>query len=68
MSCDLLYDFAYYSLSYSLIGSIMAYAMSTNSLSSALSSCDICLIKSVTLLKDILKAVKTIDTSKVTKL
>jgi len=40
--------FGYYSLSYGLIGSIMACASSTNSLSSALSSCDTWLIRSVT--------------------
>jgi len=37
----LLYDLGYYSSSHSLIGSIVAYAISTNSLSSALSSYDI---------------------------
>ena len=42
-SCDL----GYHSLSYGLRGSIMACALSTNSLSSALSSCDTQLIKSV---------------------
>jgi len=48
-SYDLLYDVIYYSLSYGLIGSIIAYATSTNSLSSALSSYDTYLIKSITL-------------------
>ena len=41
-------DLSYYSLSYSSIGSTMARATSTNSLSSALSSCDIQLIRFVT--------------------
>jgi len=36
-----LYDFSYYFSSYSLIGSIIVRATSTNSLSSVLSSCDI---------------------------
>ena len=45
-----LYDFGYYSLLYSLTGSIVACATFTNSLSSALSSCDTYLIRSVTLL------------------
>jgi len=36
-----LYDFSYYFSSHSLIGSIMAYATSTNSLSPALSSYNI---------------------------
>jgi len=43
-----LYDFAYHSLSHSSIGFIVACATSTNSLSSALSSCDTYLIRSVT--------------------
>jgi len=47
-SCDLLCDFAYYSSLHSSIGSIIAHAISTNSSSSALSSCDIYLIKSIT--------------------
>jgi len=46
-SCDLSYDFTYHSSSHGLIGSIMACATSTNSLSSALSSCDIYLIRSI---------------------
>ena len=41
--------FGYYSSSHSLIGSIVVRAMSTNSSSSALSSCDTWLIRSVTL-------------------
>jgi len=49
MLCDLLYNLSYYSLSHGLISSIIAYAISTNSLSSALSSCNTCLIKSITL-------------------
>ena len=48
-SCNPLYDLSYYSSLYSLIGSIMDYAISTNSLSSALSSCDTYLIKSIIL-------------------
>jgi len=47
-SYNLSYNFAYHSLSHSSIGSIMAHATSTNSLSSALSSCDTYLIKSIT--------------------
>jgi len=48
---DLLsYNLSYYSLSYSLIGSIMAYTTSTNSLSSALSSYDTYLVRSITLI------------------
>jgi len=43
-SCDL----GYHSSSYGLMGSIVARATSTNSLSSALSSYDTCLIRSVT--------------------
>jgi len=46
---DLLCDLNYYSSSHSLIGSIMIHAISTNSSSFTLSSCDICLIRSVTL-------------------
>ena len=47
---DLLsYNLGYYSSSHSLIGSIVAYTTSTNSLSSALSSYDTYLIKSITL-------------------
>jgi len=42
-------DLSYHSSLHSLIGSIVAYATSTNSLSSALSSCDIYLIRSITL-------------------
>ena len=42
------YDLGYHSLSYSSIGSIIARATSTNSLSSALSSYDTCLIRSIT--------------------
>jgi len=45
----LLYDLSYYSSLYSLIGSIVAYIISTNSLSSALSSYNTYLIRSVTL-------------------
>jgi len=48
-SCDLLCDLGYYSSLHSLIGSIIAYAIFTNSLSSALSSCNTYLIRSVTL-------------------
>jgi len=48
-SCNLLCDFAYHSSSHSLIGSIIARATSTNSLSSALSNYDIYLIRSITL-------------------
>jgi len=47
--CDLLYDFIYHFSSYSLMGSIMAYATSINSLSSALSSYNTYLIKSIIL-------------------
>jgi len=47
--CDLLYDFTYHSLSHGLIGSIIVHATSTNSLSSALSSYNTYLIRSVTL-------------------
>jgi len=47
MLYNLLYGLGYHSLSHSLIGSIVAYTTSTNSLSFALSSCDIYLIKSV---------------------
>jgi len=47
-SCDPLCDFAYHSLLHSSIGFIVARATSTNSLSSALSSCNTCLIRSVT--------------------
>jgi len=52
ISCNLLCDFTYHSLSYNLIGSIVACAMSTNSLSSALSSCDTYLIRSVIVGRD----------------
>jgi len=45
----LLYNPSYHSLLHSSIGSIMAYAISTNSLSSALSSCNTYLIKSIIL-------------------
>ena len=45
----LLYDLGYHSLLYSLIGSIIAYTISINFLSFALNSCDIYLIKSITL-------------------
>jgi len=48
ISCDLSCDLGYHSSSYGSIGSIVACATSTNSLSSALSSCDTCLIRSVT--------------------
>jgi len=41
------YDLSYHSSSHGSIGSIVAHAASTNSLSSALSSCDTCLIRSV---------------------
>jgi len=49
-SCDLLCDLVYYFLSHGSIGSIVARATSINSSSSALSSCDTCLIRSVTIL------------------
>jgi len=42
-------DLNYHSSLHSLIGSIVAYVTFTNSLSSALSSCDTYLIKSITL-------------------
>jgi len=45
---NLLCDFSYYFLSYGLIGFIVVCATFTNSLSSALSSCDTYLIRSVT--------------------
>jgi len=45
----LLCNSSYYSLLHSLIGSIMAYAISTNSLSSTLSSYDTYLIRSIIL-------------------
>jgi len=48
-SCDLLCDLGYYFSSHGSIGSIVAHATSTNSSSSALSSCDTYLIRSVTL-------------------
>jgi len=44
----LLYNLSYHSLLHSLISFIMAHATSTNSLSSALSSCDTYLIRSIT--------------------
>ena len=44
---SLLYNLSYHSTSYSLIGFIMACAISTNSLSFTLSSYNTCLIKSV---------------------
>ena len=50
-SCNLSCDLSYYSSSYGLIGSVVAYTTSTNSLSSALSSCDTCLIRFVTLFR-----------------
>ena len=43
------YNLGYHSSSHGSIGSIVARATSTNSPSSALSSCDTCLIRSVTL-------------------
>jgi len=50
-SCDPSCDFAYHSSSHGSIGSIVAHATSTNSLSSALSSCDTYLIRFVTYIK-----------------
>jgi len=44
------YDLGYHSSSHGSIGSIMACATSTNSSSSTLSSCDTCLIRSITIL------------------
>jgi len=44
---SLLYNLSYYFSSRGSIGSIVAYATSTNSLSSVLSSCDTWLIRSV---------------------
>jgi len=49
ISYNLLYDLSYHSLSYNLIGFIIACATFINSLSSALSSYDIYLIKSIIL-------------------
>jgi len=48
-SCNLLCDFIYHFSLHSLIGSIIAYATSTNSLSSTLSSYDTYLIRSIIL-------------------
>jgi len=57
--------FSYYSLLYSLIGFIMAYAIFTNSLSSTLSSYNIYLIKSVILVSSSLSlSLKTFIISK----
>jgi len=49
MSYDLLCNLSYHSLSHGLIGSIIAYTISTNSLSFALSSYNTYLIKSIIL-------------------
>ena len=48
---SLSYDLGYHSSLHGSIGSIVAHAISTNSSSSALSSCDTCLIRSVTVVK-----------------
>jgi len=61
----LLYDLSYHSSSYSSIGSVIAYATSTNSLSSVLSSCNTYLIKSITLTSSSLSSsLKTSITSR----
>jgi len=66
ISYDLLYDLGYHSSSYGLIGSIVACAMSINFLSSALSSCDTYLIRSITLTSSFLSL--SLKTSIISKL
>jgi len=63
---SLLYDFGYYSSLYGLIGSIMVYTISINSLSSTLSSCNIYLIKSIILASSFLSL--SLKTSIISKL